>query len=225
MLSKESSLQAIVLAATGSPGEITPSYRSGDVSIDPSAIIAPGVLLQADLDSRIIIGAGVCIGLDTIIHASGGTLEIQQGSCLAMGVLILGAGTIGKYVCIGSETTAIDPQIDRGEVVPPGSLLGDRSRTLDTVTIDAEPVVEEFTPAPVESTPDPWGGVEAATVETPISTPELSQPIADSSVKLEIPEPIAQENLTNIPVPKSVAGKEHFDRLKRKLFPDIPTGK
>jgi len=46
-------------------------YVSGNVTIHPSAAIAPGVLLQADPESQIIIAAGVCVGMGTILHAHG----------------------------------------------------------------------------------------------------------------------------------------------------------
>jgi carbon dioxide concentrating mechanism protein CcmN len=238
MSSNASSLEAIVLANTVSTSEINPSYRYGDVSIDPSAIIAPGVLLQAESDSQIIIGAGVCIGLETIIHATGGTLEIQQGSCLAMGVLLVGAGTIGKYVCIGSGTTAIDPQIEQGAVIPPHSLLGDRSRSLDTITIESEPITDTATidrPPLEELTPDPWEAhpstpelpkIPAPTAPpappappAPVAPPKPPEYVSIESEGSEITE--TNLNVDTPPPNKSIAGKEQFNRLRRKLFPDI----
>jgi carbon dioxide concentrating mechanism protein CcmN len=240
MSSNESSLQAIVLANAVGTLEIEPSYRYGDVSIDPSAIIAPGVLLQAEADSRIIIGAGVCIGLESIIHATGGTIEIDRGTCLGMGVLVVGAGRIGKYVCIGSGTTTIDPQIEQGAVIPPHSLLGDRSRTINHVTIDTEPIPEPWDSAPMaEPLPEPWDS--APTVEPlpePWDTPTPTPPVNIlSSPPPEPPNPPEYVSIESegsagssadspdrpMAETKSVAGREHFNRLRRKLFPDIPT--
>jgi carbon dioxide concentrating mechanism protein CcmN len=226
MSSNASSLEAIVLANTVSTSEINPSYRYGDVSIDPSAIIAPGVLLQAESDSQIIIGAGVCIGLETIIHATGGTLEIQQGSCLAMGVLLVGAGTIGKYVCIGSGTTAIDPNIEQGAVIPPHSLLGDRSRSLDTITIESEPITDTETidrPPLEELTPDPWEAHPSTPAPpappAPVAPPKPPEYVSIESEGLETTE--TNLNVDTPPTNKSIAGKEQFNRLRRKLFPDF----
>ena len=54
-------------------------YRQGQVEIDPSAAIAPGVLFQAEPDSRIVIAAGVCVGAGTVLHARHGALIWAQG--------------------------------------------------------------------------------------------------------------------------------------------------
>lgn len=112
----------------------------GEVEIDPSAAIAPGVLFQADSDSRIVIGAGVCIGAGSVLHARHGLLIIEPGVSFGTGVLIVGAGRVGANACIGSSTTVLRPAIAPGEVVPPGSLLGDTSRQ---VTIDVPSVAAE----------------------------------------------------------------------------------
>ncbi|MGK7903389.1 MAG: transferase [Hormoscilla sp.] len=105
-------------------------HVSGDVKIDPSAAIAPGVLLQAELDSRIMIAAGVCIGMGTIVHAIAGTVAVEYGASLGAGVLIVGFSKIGANACVGSMTTIINSDIEQGKVVAPGSLLGDDSRKL-----------------------------------------------------------------------------------------------
>jgi len=60
------------------------------VTIHPSAAIAPGVLLQADPESQIIIAAGVCVGMGTILHAHAGILEVSQEQNIGAGVLIVG---------------------------------------------------------------------------------------------------------------------------------------
>lgn len=103
-------------------------YVSGNVTIDPSAAIAPGVLLQADLESQIIIAAGVCIGMGTILHAHAGILEVEEGANIGTGVLIVGKGKIEANACIGSMTTILNSSVGAGKVVPPGSLIGDTSR-------------------------------------------------------------------------------------------------
>jgi len=54
-------------------------YVGGNVIIH-SAAIAPGVLLQADPESQIIIAAGVCVGMGTILHAHAGILEVESGA-------------------------------------------------------------------------------------------------------------------------------------------------
>lgn len=103
-------------------------YVSGNVTIDPSAAIAPGVLLQADPESQIIIASGVCIGMGAILHAHAGILEVEEGANLGTGVLIVGKGKIEANACIGSMTTILNSSVGAGKVVPPGSLIGDPSR-------------------------------------------------------------------------------------------------
>ena len=103
-------------------------YVSGNVTIHPNAAIAPGVLLQADPESQIIIAAGVCVGMGAILHAHQGILEVEEGSNIGAGVLIVGKGKIGTNACIGSMTTILNSSVGWGEVVPPASLIGDASR-------------------------------------------------------------------------------------------------
>ena len=116
------------------------SYASGDVTIDPSAAIAPGVLLQADPDSRIAIAAGACIGMGSVLHAHKGTLIVETGATLGAGVLIVGAVKIGANACVGSVTTILNRDVERGKVIPPGSLLGDESRQLSSESLVTDEV-------------------------------------------------------------------------------------
>ena len=103
-------------------------YVEGDVSIDPSAVIAQGVILQAAPDSKIIIAAGVSIGMGSILHAQGGTLEVEASANLGAGVLVVGKGTIGENACIGSVTTIWNYSVEPWQVVPAASILGDKGR-------------------------------------------------------------------------------------------------
>ena len=90
------------------------SFTQGDVVIVPGAVIAPGVLLQADVGSQIVIRSGVCIGLGCVIHASGGTVIINDGANLGAGVLLIGAVTIGARACLGAAVTVIDSVVEPG---------------------------------------------------------------------------------------------------------------
>jgi carbon dioxide concentrating mechanism protein CcmN len=196
---------------------VVPVHLDGNVSIDPSAAIAPGVLLQAEADSRITIGAGVCIGAGSIVHATGGELEIGMGVCIGRGVLIIGSGTIERNVCIGAGTTVIDPQIAEGEVIPTHSLLGDRSRG-EVSVVDAPPPSPPTpaTPANPDDASDVWGTEDAWDTPVQPSEPETpsvappSQPETTISVTIEVADGTV----------KSVAGRANFDRLKRHLFPN-----
>ncbi len=103
-------------------------YISGDVTIQSGAAIAPGVLIQADADSRIIIKTGACIGIGSILHACRGTLEVGEGANIGAEVLLIGEVKIGANACIGSATTILNSTVELGQVVPPGSLIGDNTR-------------------------------------------------------------------------------------------------
>jgi len=133
----------------------TPAIQvRGDVSIDDSAIIANGVIINAPEDSKIIVHAGVCLGMGCIITAfPGATIEIKANAILGAGCLIFGACVIGNQVSLGSAVTIyniIGNQVSLGSavtiyntdieplsVIPSGMVKGDRSRT---VTIESEPV-------------------------------------------------------------------------------------
>ncbi|MBD2358804.1 transferase [Tolypothrix sp. FACHB-123] len=107
------------------------SYISGEVTIHPSAVLAPGVILQAATNSKIIIGPGVCIGMGSILQIHEGTLEVEAGANLGAGFLMVGQGTIGTNACIGSATTVFHCSVAPGQVIPPGSILGDSSRQIE----------------------------------------------------------------------------------------------
>lgn len=100
----------------------------GDVIIHPSAVLAPGIILQAATNSRIVIGAGVCLGMGSILQVSEGILEIEAGANLGAGFLMVGQGKIGANACIGAATTVFNYSVAPGQVIAPGSILGDTSR-------------------------------------------------------------------------------------------------
>jgi carbon dioxide concentrating mechanism protein CcmN len=212
--------------------EVVPVHLDGNVSIDLTAAIAPGVLLQAEANSRITIGAGVCIGAGTIVHASGGNIDIGAGVCIGRGVLIVGSGGIDRNACIGAGSTLMDPQIESGAVIPTHSILGDRSR--GEVSVVETPDQPTPAPAPADSAqvdpttpPDLWDASDAwdtPTVEPPImadppweNTFQQPQhiPFGGGSIT-ETDEVVAIEHRSN----EYVAGRANFDRLKRQLFPN-----
>jgi carbon dioxide concentrating mechanism protein CcmN len=224
--------------------EVVSVHICGNVSIDPSAVIAPGVLLQAEANSQIKIAAGVCIGAGTIIQAAGGNLYIEAGVCIGRGVLIVGNGSIDRDACIGAGTTAIDPHIEVGAVIPPNSLIGDRSRSEVSVVEDrdfpanlngATPPAPDLTP-PEPEPADLWDSqpattpvgntyykaktstVSQPTEPTPTPTPEPVTPPAP-------PEPAASPPVTAIEHKSTnfVAGRDRFDRMKLALFPNSGT--
>ncbi|HIK18233.1 MAG TPA: hypothetical protein IGS53_23515 [Leptolyngbyaceae cyanobacterium M33_DOE_097] len=129
------------------PISISHYQISGDVSIADGAAIAPGVLIQAEPNSRIVIKSGACIGVGSILHASNGVVEIGEGANIGAEVLLIGQVRVGDHACIGTASTILNTSIESGQVIPPGSLIGDSSRqtqelqATDTVVV-AEPAVE-----------------------------------------------------------------------------------
>jgi carbon dioxide concentrating mechanism protein CcmN len=160
-------------------------YISGDVTIDPSAAIAPGALLQASEGSSITIAAGVCIGMGAVLHACGGTLEIQTGASLGAGVLIVGAGIIGPNACIGAQSTLLNTSLEGNVLVPSGSVLGDRSRQIQLEAEVVPPVIS--TPPIPEPTPEKTPAPVAESEPTPSFQAPENQENGSSSFKY--PEP------------------------------------
>jgi Carbonic anhydrases/acetyltransferases, isoleucine patch superfamily len=216
-------------------------YVSGDVTVDPGATLAPGVILQAATDSQLRIAARVCIGRGVIIQVYQGILEIETGVVLGSGVLILGAGTIGENACIGSETTILESSIAPQQVVAARSLIGDRSRRLEPKQVSPPP----------ESAPEPpiisaWGedsdpllelvsfasepeinpGLEAKLPESSdvLSTPSEPEIVISSlSEKSEATALVSQSpessELSSQPLPPVIYGKEHLSHLLDTLLP------
>lgn len=187
-------------------------FVSGDVVVDEGAAIAPGVILQADPDSRISIAQGACIGMGAILHSREGTLEVAAGAILGAGVLVVGAGTIGQNACIGAGTTLIDPRVDRMQILPAGSLIGDNSRQ-----VPAEAPAEPETPAPSPPTAEPIAEpiAEGPPAEEPPQTAAQTAPEAPAAPE-EQPAPSGD-------VPTILYGQAHINRLLGTLFPHRQT--
>lgn len=101
---------------------------SGNVTVHPGAVVACGAILRTDAHSQLIVEAGVCIGMGSVIHARNGNLILEAGASLGAGSLIFGHGKIGSNACIGSLTTILNPEIAPEQIIPPGILMGDASR-------------------------------------------------------------------------------------------------
>ncbi len=126
-------------------------HISGDVTVHPSAAIAPGVLLQADPGSRIVVAEGVCIGMGTVLHASGGDITIAPGSTLGVSVLLAGQVAIGSHACVGANVTIWNDSVDEGAVIPPGCLIGDASAELDRSSEDRSVEPDSIPPSSPEA--------------------------------------------------------------------------
>ncbi len=105
---------------------------SGDVEIHPTASLAPGVILQAAPNNKIVIQADVCIGMGVILNAGQGSITVESGATLGSGVLIIGESKIGNNACIGTATTIFQASVAPMTVISPGSIIGDISRQIQT---------------------------------------------------------------------------------------------
>ena len=201
-------------------------HVSGDVIIDPQAAIAPGTIIQAAPDSQIIIRAGACIGMGSIIQSYQGTIEIETGAVLGAGVLVIGQGKIGSHACVGTATTIFAASIQAQEIVPPGSLIGDPSRqvALESCAEIPEPEeVESSSPTPepeenitnsdqveVESEAEATESSETIEEEE-ASPPSENTPTTSKDIDSNSPEQEANSN---------IYGSIHVSRLLLTIFPE-----
>lgn len=189
------------------------SYISGEVTIEPSAAIAPGVLLQASPNSRIVIRAGVCIGMGTILHAYEGTLEVDAGATLGAGVLVVGKGKIGANACIGSTTTILNCSIEPRQVVVAGSLIGDESRRVEAPAGAATSVAGETPP-----TPSAIAQLQTTVAET--ANGKASEPALETSaIAQTTSESTKSAPASSEPTDSKVSGQVHLNRLLSTMFP------
>ncbi|CCH91911.1 Carbon dioxide concentrating mechanism protein [Microcystis aeruginosa PCC 9432] len=194
-------------------------YVNGDVTIDESAIVAPGVILRAAPNSQIIIGAGACLGMGTILTAYQGVIAIGAGAILGTGVLVVGRGEIGENACIGSTTTIFNASVAAMSLVPSGSLIGDTSRqiTIEVSATRSEPERPPLPePQPVVSQVSPVPSVEEVVSETVASPWDGEETVAGAS-PAETREPAST---TNRPNQASVVGKVYINQLLVTLFPE-----
>lgn len=210
---------------------LSAAHTSGDVSVHPSAAVAPGVLLQAEPGSQIVIAAGVCIGMGSILHAYQGKIEVQESANLGAGVLIVGQANVGALACIGSSTTIFNTSVSSGQMISPGSLIGDTSRQADVEAGGEKNGSVSATTSNVKTSSEeepsaPWASVrttrvtEVSTFHTPAPSPPTptSQSTTDngSDPQLEEPEHSEEGNLSN---PASVYGKAYINHLLVTLLP------
>jgi carbon dioxide concentrating mechanism protein CcmN len=157
----------------------------GDVIIHPSAVLAPGIILQAATNSRIVIGAGVCLGMGSILQVSEGILEIEAGANLGAGFLMVGQGKIGANACIGAATTVFNYSVAPGQVIASGSILGDTSRQVVEASAE-EPESSNSQPEKPEKQEQVISSTQlsvAAFLEfkhqsTPVSPPSPEKPVS-----------------------------------------------
>lgn len=211
---------------------------SGDVEIHPTASLAPGVILQAAPNGRIVIGADVCIGMGAIINACEETIEIGDGAILGSGVLIVGKCKIGNHSCIGTSTTIFQGNVAAMATIKPGSIVGDTSRQVkldnsDRVLKDTAPHTGSPTASRTEtkSAKSHFNGNSASTSGTDNAPqPDVTQngprdrggSPSDRRDSAEIPlETTVEPSVQNSKTP--VVGQVYINELLVTLFPHKKT--
>ncbi len=197
-------------------------YTSGDVTIQTGVAIAPGVLLQAEPNSQIVIQSGVCIGIGAILHACNGTIEIEAGASIGAEALLVGQVHIGSNACVGAATTIINSTISSGSIIPPGSLIGDTS--------SREPLQDSGSPPPsspaIDPSPDavppahpdrPHPELQATdTVLYPETAASEASPLTAGTTSLATEsQPSTIDNESNV----NVYGRVFVNRMFVKMFP------
>ncbi|MFO8040094.1 MAG: hypothetical protein R6U67_11670 [Sodalinema sp.] len=183
-----------------SPLEREDVFVSGDVTIHANAAIAPGVVLQAGQNERIVIADGVCLGLGVVLHARRGDICIKAGANLGAGVLIIGTCTVGPYASIGAASTIIDTDVAADQVLAAGTVLGDRSRP-EAISDPARSPGRDGD----RELPSPW---ESQSSEASIVTEDSSQ---DSSEDPSENSPDSPEEPTDLPKSSSPSPKREPD--------------
>ncbi|MBW4593066.1 MAG: transferase [Brasilonema angustatum HA4187-MV1] len=188
------------------------SYISGEVIIHPSAVLAPGVILQAAPNSKIIIGSGVCIGMGSILQVHEGTLEVEAGANLGAGFLMVGKGKIGANACIGAATTIFNCSVDPGQVLPAGSVLGDTSRRISESPTQTEQTTQESSITnPTSSTTESENGTGRQKGQ---AGKEESSAISPSSSSLSPPASTQDSQIGSY-----IYGQQSIQKLLVTLFP------
>ncbi len=216
-------------------------YVEGNVSIDDSAVIAQGVILQAAPDSKIVIAAGVSIGMGSILHAQGGNLEVKANANLGAGVLVVGKGEIGENACIGSVTTIWNYSVEPWQVVPAASILGDKGRQIagmsdsevsPSTSHSSTNMPEQISPSTNTTTQESLNGqinssskvapadrTDEESVTDSNSASQADQVQAESSQSESSLETSPQEASPATENSKPVSGQGSLDQLLKTLFP------
>jgi len=192
-------------------------YIRGDVTIHPSAAIAPGVIIQAEANSRITINAGVCIGMGSVLHAYQGSLEIQEGVNLGAGVLVIGEVTIGANACIGSSATLFNCSVEPGQLIASGSLCGDSSRQV--AVENGAGGAKAATPEPAQAVPSSTGSTTNTATPTATSTTDETNETDTSSETTSGPASGSSALSTAETAPTQVYGQAYLNRLLGTLLP------
>ncbi|MEM9266886.1 MAG: carbon dioxide concentrating mechanism protein [Cyanobacteria bacterium P01_F01_bin.13] len=197
-------------------------YRGGDVVVDASAAIAPGVVFRAAPNGAIRIGPGVCIGAGVVIQAKQGCVFVEAGVSLGTGVLIVGHGHVGKDTCVGPSSTLINPAIAPNTILPPCSLSEGRSTQLPASAGDAQSTASSFQSPNFHTNNSAVPSMDMPPRTSPTVQPQAVSPKAVNVPNVEpVPPPTPPEATSAITAPNNghVYGRDHLNNLLSALFP------
>jgi len=184
-------------------GGIFSGGSHGRVTVHPSVAIAPTALLQAEPGSHLILAAGVCVGAGAVLHAYGGTLEIESGVSLGAAVLLIGSGKIGANACVGSMVTMINPAIAPGDVIAAGTLLGDDSRAIEPPPKPSAKLAPESS---AKSSPEPLSAQNGAASNGKLEAHTLDSPAEHGT------QPVTGKAALNELMTALFPHRQHFDQ-------------
>ena len=200
-------------------------YRGGDVVVDHSAAIAPGVVLRAAPNASIRIASGVCIGAGVVIQAKQGCVYVEAGVSLGTGVLIVGHGYVGKDACVGPSSTLINPAIAPNTLIPPCYLIeAQATPTGNQAAQDSASQPSSFrVPNFNKSENDPVPSMPMPPRTSPTVQPQSVSPKAVNVPDVEPTVPPSTsmgEHKSAMTAPNNhVYGRDHLNSLLSALFP------
>ena len=196
-------------------------YRGGDVVVDASAAIAPGVVLRAAPNASIRVGPGVCVGAGVVIQAKQGCVYVETGVSLGTGVLIVGHGYVGKDACVGPSSTLINPAIAPNTIIPSCSLIetqisqpahANQSQTVSFQTPNFQAKNNPVPSMPMPPRTSPTVQPQAVSPKA-VQVPEVDEPAAP------VPDAAVSNASAMTPPHNHVYGREHLNNLLSALFP------
>ncbi|MEM1366850.1 MAG: hypothetical protein AAGG02_02310 [Cyanobacteria bacterium P01_H01_bin.15] len=145
-------------------------YLWGDVTVESGVSFGASVIIQAAKGAKVVIRQGACIGAGSVFKVTQGQIEIGVQAVLGSGVLIFEQVSIGERAIIGYGSTLWQTDIPNDAVIPPQSLLGDRSRPVEFETNDSDSSAAEdyhSSTSTSESSPSSTGSRKSTSVSTP----------------------------------------------------------
>jgi carbon dioxide concentrating mechanism protein CcmN len=193
----------------------------GEVIIDPSAVLGLGVMIRAEVGAKIVIGAGVCVGMGTVLHAQGGDILVGNGVSIGAGGLILGTAKLGDNSCLGTSTTVINSIVPSGAVVSPGTVVNQGLGSVNSgevePTNDVNPEVFATESVAPEITSKQNFGIQEMIRET------VEEKLEETVSETFVLENFTTENFTVENFTATTTSSTSEQRLESAVSPDIGT--